>query len=229
MPARRPCAQWFGAISRVCRCSAQLGGMSIRRETPRPRGRVPSTAAWTMSGARQKLHAGQSFADAFAGGDRLDALDLAGNHFVKPSPPLGDGEEEFPSRFGPDRPCPACRFARRLDDLALASEGLRRPRDRDHLGEAVRIFEEPDFDRPRAEGDFVDIGRNSLSGFWRVGVVFLDAAPRPMVGRAGAQFASPAAGRRWRCRGRFARQLPPRPAGSIPASSFRPWFRTQET
>ena len=27
--------------------------MSIRRETPRPRGRVPSTAAWTMSGARK--------------------------------------------------------------------------------------------------------------------------------------------------------------------------------
>src|SRR5271157_5571162 len=45
----RPCAQWFGAIPRACRCSAQLGGISIRRETPRPRGRVPSTAAWTMA------------------------------------------------------------------------------------------------------------------------------------------------------------------------------------
>jgi len=38
-----------------------------------------------------KSHSGRSFADAFAGGDRLNAFDLAGNHFVEPSPPLGDG------------------------------------------------------------------------------------------------------------------------------------------
>src|SRR5208337_5509740 len=37
-----------------------------------------------------KTHARRSFADAFAGADHLDADDLAGNHFVEPSPPLGD-------------------------------------------------------------------------------------------------------------------------------------------
>jgi hypothetical protein len=38
-----------------------------------------------------KSHAGRPFADAFAVGDRLDAFDLTGDHFVEPSPPLGDG------------------------------------------------------------------------------------------------------------------------------------------
>src|SRR5271157_5191521 len=38
-----------------------------------------------------KSHAGRSFTNAFAGGDRLNAFDLAGNLFVEPSPPLGDG------------------------------------------------------------------------------------------------------------------------------------------
>ena len=45
---------------------------------------------WSEEGER-KSHAGRSFTDAFANGDRLDAVDLAGNHFVEPSPPLGDG------------------------------------------------------------------------------------------------------------------------------------------
>jgi hypothetical protein len=35
------------------RCSTQLAGMFIIRETPNPRGRVPSTPACTMSGARK--------------------------------------------------------------------------------------------------------------------------------------------------------------------------------
>jgi hypothetical protein len=47
---------------------------------------------------------------------------------------------------------------------------LRRPWDRDQSGGEVRIFEEPDFDRLKAERDSVDVGRNSLSGFWLVGV-----------------------------------------------------------
>src|SRR5208337_1479418 len=38
-----------------------------------------------------KTHARRSFADAFSGGDRLDPDDLAGEYFVEPSPPLGDG------------------------------------------------------------------------------------------------------------------------------------------
>ena len=41
--------------------------------------------------SKGKSHAGRSFADAFAGGDRLNAFDLAGDHFVEPSPPFGDG------------------------------------------------------------------------------------------------------------------------------------------
>ena len=36
-----------------------------------------------------KTHARRSFADAFAGGDRLDA-NLVGNHLIEPSSALGD-------------------------------------------------------------------------------------------------------------------------------------------
>ena len=36
-----------------------------------------------------KTHARRSFADAFSGGDRLDA-NLVGNHLIEPSPTLGD-------------------------------------------------------------------------------------------------------------------------------------------
>src|SRR5271166_569420 len=32
--------------------------------------------------SKGKSHAGRSFTDAFAGGDRLNAFDLAGDHFV---------------------------------------------------------------------------------------------------------------------------------------------------
>ena len=45
---------------------------------------------WSEEGER-KSHAGGSFTDAFTSGDRLNAFDPAGNYFVEPSPPLGDG------------------------------------------------------------------------------------------------------------------------------------------
>ena len=96
-PTRCACAQWFGAIP-SCAVQAPLIGPT-RRHVHQTRN---AKAAWKGSvdcrlddvrskESEGKSHAGRSFADAFAGGDRLNAFDLAGNHFVEPSPPLGDG------------------------------------------------------------------------------------------------------------------------------------------
>ncbi len=51
MPPARS-IHYRAAIPRALRWSAQVGGKSIKRDIPKPRARVPSIAAWTMSGAR---------------------------------------------------------------------------------------------------------------------------------------------------------------------------------
>jgi hypothetical protein len=76
------------------------------------------------------------------------------------------GEADVPERI------PYAREPRKLGrgQRRPALQGLRRPWDRDQSGGAVRIFEKPDFDQLKAERDSVDIGRNSLSAFWLLGV-----------------------------------------------------------
>ena len=182
MPMCRPCAQWVGAIPRACRCSAQLGGMSIRRETPRPRGRVPSTAAWTMSGVRKArespMRADRSLTPSRAAIASMPStlpeiissshrrpLAMADRSFLLASariglPPLADSLGGW--------------ITSRLRRKACGDQGITI-----NLVGRSESFAEPDFDRPRTKGDFVDGGRKSLGVVGSVGV----AARTQQLGR----------------------------------------------
>ena len=84
-------------------------GRPVRRETPKPRGKVPFAAAFTMFGARKasEKSCALNAADIFARRDRLDIGDVAFCDVGEPEPRLDDGGEELVARLRTKRQCVA--------------------------------------------------------------------------------------------------------------------------
>ena len=78
--------RWFGRIGPTRRHVHQARNAEAARKGSIDR-RLDDVGSKESEG---KSHAGRSFTDALAGGDRLDAVDLAGSYFVEPSPRVGD-------------------------------------------------------------------------------------------------------------------------------------------
>ena len=96
----------------------------------------------------------RSFREALPLGDEFEPGRLIGQDFLEPASASGDGGEKLSSRLGADRPS----AIHRLNQLALAAEWRRPPRNSDRAGSGRTwdAIDKSDLDRSRADEDSID-------------------------------------------------------------------------
>jgi hypothetical protein len=99
-------------------------------QTVNPRGRRPSTAASTMSGARKRATAssGSNVGLALSPRERLQSLPWIAQEFVQPAMGFVKGVDQDCAGVSAHRPSARVRIARALNNLTLAIRRGQRPR-----------------------------------------------------------------------------------------------------